>query len=374
MCFAMETDPPSRPRKPDCNKPHLATEDTCIQTIYLALRRFFAPLLIATAPPSPIILAVSGGPDSLCLADAIITLQSELHVNPVIAHLDHQLRGEAARADAEFVRAFAAHMLVPSIVEQVDVGELARTQRISIEVAAREARYQFLASAAQAIGAQYITVAHNADDQAETVLLRLLRGTGINGLRGMRPVHPLQTLETHAAGITLLRPLLSIHRTEIECYCRLKDLTPRHDATNDEPHHTRNRIRHELLPLLEQYNPGIRKVLLRLAETATTDVETIDFVTQQTFHDLLIAATPDQPIVLDRAAWRALPVGLQRATLREAVRRVKLNLVDLKFAGVEEARDVLNSDTQTAEIAILNDIRIVVKPRTFMFVASTSYN
>ncbi|HEY3341197.1 MAG TPA: tRNA lysidine(34) synthetase TilS [Anaerolineae bacterium] len=370
----METNTPSHNREQDYRQPHPTPNDSCIQTVYLALRQFFGHLNLAAPPPTPLLLAVSGGPDSLCMADAIITLHSELHIAPVIAHLNHQLRGEAARADADFVRAYAAQMQVPCIVEQVDVLELSRTQRISIEVAAREARYRFLASAAQTIGAQYITVAHNADDQVETVLLRLLRGTGINGLRGMRPVHPLETLAESSVELALLRPLLSVNRTEIECYCRLKGLTPRYDATNSELHHTRNRIRHELLPLLEQYNPGVRKVLVRLAETASTDMETIEFATRQAFQDLLIAVSPDQPLTLDRVAWRTLPVGLQRATLREAVRRVKLNLVDLKFAGVEETRDILNGDARTAEIAILNDIRIVVKVQSFMMVRLTSYN
>ena len=370
MCSAMETDPLSHNREPA----HSRSDTECIQTIHSALRQFFSSLNFGLQPPTPLLLAVSGGPDSLCMADAIIALQSELHVAPVIAHLDHQLRGEAARADADFVRTFATHMQVPCIVEQVDVGELSRVQHISIEVAAREARYRFLASAAQSIGAQYISIAHNADDQAETVLLRLLRGTGIYGLRGMRPVHPLEASSIHTAGLILIRPLLGVQRTEIECYCRSRDLAPRLDATNNELHHTRNRIRHELLPLLEQYNPGIRKVLVRLAETATTDTETIDFATQQVFQGLLITADPNQPLTLDRATWCALPVGLQRATLREAVKRVKHNLTDLKFAGVEEARDVLNSDARTAEIAILDDIRIIVHARVFAIVPSSSYN
>ena len=374
MCSAMANDPLSHNREPAHNRPHPKAETECIQTIHSALQQFFSRLNFALQPPTPLLLAVSGGPDSLCMADAIITLQSELHVSPVIAHLDHQLRGEAAQADADFVREFATHTQVPCIVEQVDVGELSRTQRVSVEVAAREARYRFLASAARSIGAQYIAIAHNADDQAETVLLRLLRGTGIYGLRGMRPVHPLEAPSAQAPGLTLIRPLLGIHRTEIECYCRQKNLAPRHDTTNDELHHTRNRIRHELLPLLEQYNPGIRKVLVRLAETATTDTETIDFATQQVFQGLLIAADPNQPLTLDRATWCALPVGLQRATLREAVKRVKHNLTDLKFAGVEEARDVLNSDARTAEIAILDDIRIIVQAHVFAIVPSSSYN
>jgi tRNA(Ile)-lysidine synthetase-like protein len=374
MCSAMETNPPSDNREPAHHKSSSSAATDCIQTIHLALRQFFEALHIGQQSSTPLLLAVSGGPDSLCMADAIIAMQDELHVAPVIAHLDHQLRGEAARADAEFVRAFAFGKHVPCIVEQIDVGEWSRTQRVSIEVAARTARYRFLASVAHSIGTRYITIAHNADDQAETILLRLLRGTGIYGLQGMRPVHPLQASPENAEPLTLLRPLLGIHRPVIDCYCRQRDLSPRHDVTNEELHHTRNRIRHELLPLLEQYNPGIRKVLVRLADTAATDSETIDYATQHVFQGLLVPMPGDQPLTLNRTAWCALPVGLQRATLREAVRRVQHHLMDLKFAGVEEARDVLNSSARTAEISILDDVCIVVRAHEFAVVSSTPYN
>jgi tRNA(Ile)-lysidine synthase len=246
-----------------------------------------------------------------------------------------------------------------------DAAWLARERKQSIEVAARQARYQFLASTAASLGTQYIAVAHNADDQAETVLMRLIRGTGISGLSGMRKVNPLHDVAgVGHAGMFILRPLLGVSRAEIESYCRVKRLQPRHDATNDELHHTRNRVRHELLPLLEQYNPGIRKVLTRLAETATTDLEIIDYASQQAYSSVLALDTPDRTI-FSRAAWRALPPGLQRAVLREAVRRFKGDVTDLKYAAVEEARDVLNSDAGSGEIAILSDVRIVVSQRSF---------
>ena len=389
MCSAMDANQPrsgERPQsRPAQNKTVPHAEDECTHLIEETLRAFFGALSLSAPPalhPTPLLLAVSGGADSLCMANAIITLRHELGVSPIVAHLDHQLRGDAAEADASFVRAFATQLGIACIVEHVDVAEIARVQRVSIEVAAREARYRFLASAARSMSAPYIAVAHNADDQAETVLLRLLRGTGINGLRGMRPVSPVNESSASTGGLTLLRPLLSVSRNQIECYCREKHLTPRHDVTNDEMHHTRNRIRHELLPLLEQYNPGIRKVLTRLAETATTDMETIDYATQKALDDLLRSEPgqplTSQPLTLDRVAWRALPVGLQRATLREAVRRLKHDLTDLKYAGVEEARDVLNSDARTGEIAILDDVRIIVHAQVFSIVqavqASSSYN
>ncbi len=353
-----------------------ADEDTArIRIIQDTVRSFFVSLSLGATLPTPLLMAVSGGPDSLCMADAILTLAHELSLAPVIAHLDHQLRGEESLADAKFVRQFAVARNVHCIVEQVDVKALARERHLSIEVAARQLRYRFLASAARAIGARYIALAHNADDQVETVLLRLVRGTGVQGLQGMRPLSTWTVPSGDLSSVILLRPLLNTKRQDIEAYCRARSLSPRHDTTNDQWHPTRNRIRHELLPLLEHYNPGIRRVLLRLAETAASDWEIIDHATQQTFDSLLIDETmpspdiqgqPAQPaFTLNRTDWRHLSIGLQRAVLREGVRRLKQTLTDVKYAGVEEARAVLNSDARSGDIAILQDVRIIVHAHSF---------
>jgi tRNA(Ile)-lysidine synthase len=310
------------------------------------------------------------------MADAALALAPSLGLRTTIAHLDHGLRGAAARADAEFVSAFAERNDCPAIVDHVDVATLAREQHLSVEVAARHARYAFLAAAARTAGAAYIALAHNSDDQAETVLLRLLRGTGLSGLRGMQVLSSLQAdlRETlpgdnleGAQSLVLVRPLLGVSRAEIESYCVARALSPRRDTSNEEAHHTRNRVRHELLPLLERYNPAIRRVLVRLADTASSDLEIVAHATRQAFASVLLRESP-QGITLDRIAWRQLSVGLQRATLREAVRELKHDLTNLKFAGVEEARDVLSSDVRRAEIALLADVRIVVTPRDFTLV------
>lgn len=336
----------------------------CVERVRSAIEQVLLLLPRSLQYPTPVLLAVSGGPDSLCMADAVLALANELGLHPTIAHLDHGLRGDDARADAAFVQAFADSRQCAAILEHVDVKTLAHECRQSIEVAARVARYRFLASAARAVGAAHIVLAHNAGDQAETVLLRLLRGTGLRGLRGMQVFSPLPAEFSAAEDITLVRPLLSVERVEIECYCAARDLSPRHDASNDEPHHLRNRVRHELLPLLESYNPGIRRVLMRLADTASTDMEIIEHATRLAYASTLVTAAPDA-VTMDRLAWQQLPVGLQRATLREAIRHLKGSLTDLKYAGIEEARDVLNSDARSAEIAILADVRIRVTPHSF---------
>ncbi len=307
-----------------------------------------------------VVLAVSGGVDSLCMADAVLAIAPRLALRPLIAHLDHGLRGDESAADAEYVRAYAAGRDVPCTIERTDVMALARAHKQSVELAAREARYRFLARAAEAHDARLVALAHHADDQAETVLLRLIRGTGLHGLRGMQMHDVLPT----APHLIAVRPLLRISRAEIEQYCREQKLQPRHDATNDALHHTRNRIRHELLPFLERYNPNIRTTLTRLADTVASDVEIVEQATQAAFDR--IARPAGAGIEIDRQAWRALPQGLQRATLREAVRRSKGDVTGLQYSAVEEARDVLNSDAQTAEIALMQDVRIQVTRRTFV--------
>lgn len=318
-------------------------------------------MAVAKALPAgdgAIVLAVSGGADSMCLADAALAMRGDKPAL-IIAHLDHQLRGEDSVSDAQFVQAFALQRNVPCEIGHADVKTLAETRRLSIEVAARDARYAFLADVALKHGATRVALAHHADDQAETVLLRLLRGTGPAGLRGMQMHSSLH----NAPHLTAVRPLLHITREHIEQYCRACTLDWRHDASNDALHHTRNRIRHELLPLLAQYNPNIRATLTRLADTLASDYEIVESTTRETFDR--IAIEKNDTVKVDRKMWRALSAGLQRATLREAVRRLKGDTTQLSYAAIEEAREVLNSDAGAGEIALMTRVRIDVMWREF---------
>jgi tRNA(Ile)-lysidine synthase len=306
-----------------------------------------------------VVLAVSGGADSMCLADAALAMRGGKPAF-VIAHLNHQLRGEDSEGDAQFVQAFAMQRAVPCVIGHAGVKALSESRKVSIEVAARDARYAFLADVAMKHGATHVALAHHADDQAETVLLRLLRGTGPAGLRGMQLNNPLP----NAPHLIAVRPLLHITREQIEQYCRACKLDWRHDASNDTLHHTRNRIRHELLPLLAQYNPNIRATLTRLADTLASDYEIVESTTRETFDR--IAIEKNEQVHVDRKAWRALSAGLQRATLREAVRRLKGDVTQLSYAAIEEAREVLNSDAGVGEIALMTDVRIEVAWKAFV--------
>ena len=211
-----------------------------------------------------IVAAVSGGPDSLCMLGALLSLKEAYPAlapgRIVVAHLDHGLRGEAGHADSEWVRAFAAQLGVPCVTHAEDVRALARRERRSLEDAARQARYAFLRRVAAEYGAARICVGHTRDDQVETIVMHFVRGSGLTGLAGMRPLTG-----------DVARPLLVVARTDTVAYCAARGWQPRLDVTNADIAFVRNRVRHELLPELERYNPNLRDTLLRNAELIRED-------------------------------------------------------------------------------------------------------
>jgi tRNA(Ile)-lysidine synthase len=206
--------------------------------------------------PGPGVVAVSGGADSVALLRALA--DGPATPGLVVAHLNHRLRGAESDADAAFVAALCPHL--PHSAESVDVAAVAAGD--NLEDTARRVRYDFLARVARETGASWVTTAHTLDDQAETVLHRLIRGTGLRGLRGIAESREL------APGVKLLRPMLTVSRAEVIAYLRAIGQPWREDASNRDPAFTRNRIRHELLPLLRTFNPEIDEALGRTAAQA----------------------------------------------------------------------------------------------------------
>lgn len=262
------------------------------------------------APGGRVLVAVSGGPDSLALLHALHALREELGLADLqVAHLDHGLRGAESAADAAFVAAFCAARSVPCHVGRADVAALIQERKVSTQQAARTARYQFLGTTADAVGAGQIATAHTQDDQAETVLLNILRGSGLDGLRGI----PIRRGR-------FIRPSLNTSRAEVLAYCEANGLTPRLDASNlTTDHYTRNRIRLELLPhLARHYNPGVRSALLRLSEIAARDADYLLLQARAALSEATMTSEPAR-LTLDRVKMAALHPALQRHVLRAAL-------------------------------------------------------
>jgi tRNA(Ile)-lysidine synthase len=260
------------------------------------------------------------------------------------AHLNHGIRGQEADDDARFVKGLCASWGIPCTVERADVPALAQARGLAIEEAARRARYAFLGALARSLGGQTVAVAHSADDQVETVLMHLLRGAGLAGLRGMRPLAWMDELrlgeelpgEGVRGRIRLVRPLLNVTRQEIEAYCERNALRPRFDRSNLDQTYFRNRLRHELIPLLETYNPNVREVLRRTAEVIAADYELLRQQLAATW-PAVVRRESAEAIVFDLSALRALPLGLQRSTLREGIHRLRRSLRNINWVHVDDA-------------------------------------
>ncbi|MFQ5934301.1 MAG: tRNA lysidine(34) synthetase TilS, partial [Dehalococcoidia bacterium] len=266
-----------------------------------------------THDPQPLVIGVSGGPDSLCLLHALHRLAEPLGLSLHVAHLNHCLRGKESDDDDVFVSELARRLGLPYTIEREEVRRRRPSHSRSLEEMAREARYEFLARVTQNIGGLGVMVAHTADDQVETVLLHLLRGTGLPGLRGMRPVSDLKT--PSGSNVRLFRPLLEVARKDIVAYCRAVGITPRLDYTNLSTDYLRNKIRLKLIPTLREYNPNVESSLLRLADSASLEMNLIDKEVERVWSS---TAREDQAgLRLDTAKLSQLAPALQRHLLRK---------------------------------------------------------
>jgi tRNA(Ile)-lysidine synthetase-like protein len=264
-------------------------------------------------PDTTIILAVSGGADSLVLLHVMAQLQARLHIRLHVATLNHGLRADAAD-DVAYVQHIAAQLNVPITAETVDVNTLAKVHRMGIEAAGRKARYDFFARVAQQIGASTIATAHHADDQSETILMHIIRGAGVQGLSGMQPKVALPDYPA----LTLVRPLLDVRRLEIEAYCSENQLEPRHDSTNTDTTYLRNELRHVILPRLREINPQLDKSLAQLADIVSVEQDFMQ--TQYTAHVTPHISTDETAsrIRVPRAIFQDWHSALQRRFIIES--------------------------------------------------------
>ncbi len=285
-----------------------------------------------------LVVAVSGGPDSVCLLHILIQLRGKLSISLHVAHLNHQLRGAESEADAQYVADLARQSDLPATIEQRDVKAYQARQRLSLEEAAREVRYTFLAQVAESIGADRVAVGHTIDDQVETILMHLIRGSGIRGLRGLQPSSRWISPLGHS--LTVIRPLLSAGREETADYCHQHQLRPRIDTSNLSLSPLRNRIRQQLIPLLQSYNPQVVDALLRTARLAADDLAFLDKEVARQWEE--IAREQEEAIIFDKKRFLESPSALQRHLLRAAMEKLLGNLKDIETRHIEEIIAALN--------------------------------
>ena len=278
-----------------------------------------------------LVVSVSGGPDSLALLYSLLPLCDSMGLHLHGAHLDHRLRGAASDADAAAVRDTFGLLEIQATVRSADVEEFRHAHGLSLEDAARRVRYEFLAAVAAEQRADAVALGHTADDQAETVLMHILRGSGLSGLRGMEPA---TSRIVSGEKLMLVRPLLDVSRRQTAAYCAALGLEPRFDESNLSRELTRNRIRLDLIPQLETYNPAVRDALLRLSRTTAKDIAYIDGAVAAVWDDVATQSGPG--VTLRRGRFSELAPAIQGHVLRKAMLAVKGDLTDVKQIHIDD--------------------------------------
>ena len=255
-------------------------------------------------------VGVSGGPDSLAMLDMLHKISSKTRLTLNVAHLNHGIRGKKSEEDGEFVKKFCEALNIPCFIQTRDIPKIAKSESLSLETAARMERHRFLWEISDRCGASTIALGHTLDDQVESILMHLIRGSGLDGLKGME----LMSDRTLAGKkLTIFRPLLSISRDAILNYCREQALNPRTDSTNSSLEFTRNSVRLKLIPILESYNPSVKKNLFRFSQIIAEDVNFLEKASEDAWN--LCVSNNDGILIIDtKIAYRIL---------RRAIRVVK---------------------------------------------------
>ncbi|MBV6396368.1 MAG: tRNA(Ile)-lysidine synthase [Anaerolineales bacterium] len=301
------------------------------------------------APDRAVLAAVSGGADSLCLLDVIRRAGYPV----VVAHFNHRLR-EESEAEAANVSRLAESLGLPFVVGRADVREHASRMNWSLEAAARNLRYAFLFEQARAQGAQAVAAGHTADDQVETILMHLLRGSGLTGLKGMAHRTILTSFDPN---IPLVRPLLDTWREETRAYCAAQGFTPVNDPSNDSFNFARNRIRHLLIPTLETYNPKFRAAAHRAAQLLHDDHRIVRDAVTRAWQDTLVVESAHL-IAFDSRSLLGLPRELQRHLLKRAFEQVAPG-EEITFAVIERAVSFLDEARASVGLSLPGRARLV---------------
>jgi tRNA(Ile)-lysidine synthase len=301
-----------------------------------------------------VVVAVSGGPDSVALLKLLRELAADWELQLIVGHVNHRFRGEESDREAEFVRRLAEDWNLPCEIAHIDVPQVIRSESLNAQVAAREKRYAFLLETAHKHGATKIALAHHADDQAETVLMRLIKGSGPSGLSGM-------AVKRKEKDVELIRPLLRITKAEILSYCELRKLEYMVDSSNRERKYFRNQVRLDVIPFLRQYNPRLTSAMNRLAEMMRGDD---DFLEQQTLEVYRDIVTPeDGRYTFTRQSFISQHLALQRRLIKLilsylSASHLEADLAD--FAKIELVRSaIVQGRTTSLQLQLSERVRFV---------------
>ena len=297
-----------------------------------------------------ILLGVSGGPDSLTMFDLFLKLSSEKNIEIAVFHLNHLFREKAGK-EAQFVKKVCNNYNVNCYLEEFNVPNFAKENNLSSEQAARKIRMNFLFSYIEDLNFDKISLAHNKNDLVETVFLNMFRGCSLSGLSGIKAKSIIDNYE-------IIHPLLAISRDEIENYCKKEKLNPRHDESNEETIYTRNKIRHNIIPYIEEeINPSLKDVIMRMAGLIKEDDDYLDKLAEKKFSDIVLEKI-NRKIILDFAEFNKLDEVLKRRIMFNSIYKLKEVKADIYFKHYKELKKLFSKNANNKKIDLPGEIQV----------------
>lgn len=316
-----------------------------------------------------VLIGVSGGPDSICLLHVLNLLKEKLKTQIYVAHVNHKIRKEADD-ETKYVQDFCKNLQIDCFVKEINVLEYANKNKIGTEEAGRIIRYEFFDDTAKKISANKIATAHNSNDKAETVLLNILRGSGISGLKGIEPIRDNK----------YIRPLIETTRQDIEEYCISNNLEPKIDKSNLESIYKRNKVRNDLIPYIQkEYNPNILKTINRLSEVATEENEYLEKITKINFEECYVGvALQDDPIfrettlnqiILDLKKFNNLELVIKRRVILYTISKVIGNTLGIEKVNIDEIIKLCEKNIGNKYLTPTKKIKITIKNKKIYFMS-----
>lgn len=320
-----------------------------------------------------IVIGVSGGPDSITLLNLLNNFKEKLNINIYVAHINHMIRKEADE-ETEYVRDFCAGINVEFFCKKINVEEEAKKLKIGTEEAGRNIRYEFFEEIAKKNGANKIATAHNSNDNAETVLMNILRGSSISGLKGIEAVRDNK----------YIRPLIESSRDEIEEYCKTEKLEPRYDKTNKENIYTRNKIRNLLIPYIQkEFNPNIIEGINRLSNIATEEERFLNNIVENEYRRINITVNAKETVRCENKGEIKAVLDLKEFNKLDSVIKSRLILYTIsniygKTSGIEKIHidDIIklcNNNIGNKYLTPKKEIKIYVKKGKIFFLSNSSF-
>ena len=309
-----------------------------------------------------IVIGVSGGPDSICLLHLLYSLQEKLKFEIVVAHINHQIR-EVADSETEYVKDFCEKIGIECFVKKENILELAKKQKKGTEEVGRQVRYDFFEEVAQKTEANKIATAHNANDRAETVILNILRGSGISGLKGIEAMRDNK----------YIRPLILTNREKIEKYCEENNLNPRIDESNLESIYSRNKVRNIVIPYIKkEFNQNIIQTINRLSDVATDENEYLQKLTKEKYND--ISSIENGTIVLTLKKFNQLELVIKRRlilyTINEAIHTTNC----IEKVNIDDIIKLCQNNIGNKYLSPIKLIKIYVKKGKIYFIKNLENN